>query len=296
MLADRRARLAVERFFSHWLELRKIESADATAKDTAAFPGFTPALRAALVAESLALTDDLFWKGDAKLASFLLAGHGFLDAALARFHRVDGTFGSAPRRAELPGERAGVLTLASVMAAHAGALSSSPVLRGRFVRERLLCSPPPPPPGDVDTAIPPPDPKLTTRQRFERHRTDPACAGCHQLLDPIGLAFESFDAVGRWRADENGLRIDASGEVFGTDVAGPFVGPRALGARLGASRQSSDCVATNWFRYALGRIETDGDTCALRALQSAFAASGGDMRVLVEALVQSDAFLFRAAQ
>jgi hypothetical protein len=124
-----------------------------------------------------------------------------------------------------------------------------------------------------------------------------SCLGCHQLMDPIGFAFEGFDAVGKYRTTENGATIDLSGNVLAaTDPAlnGTFNGVRELATKLAASDQVRDCVATQWFRYAAGRTEEVPDGCSLTTMQDAFGASGGDLAELVVAMTQTDAFWYRA--
>ena len=123
------------------------------------------------------------------------------------------------------------------------------------------------------------------------------CASCHFLFDPIGFAFENYDAVGQFRTTENGKTIDVSGEVFGTTdpaLAGAFVGVKELGQKLAASKMVRDCVATQWFRFAAGRSETERDQCSVSTLQDALYRSGGDLRELFVAFSQTDAFLFRS--
>jgi Protein of unknown function (DUF1585)/Protein of unknown function (DUF1588) len=134
---------------------------------------------------------------------------------------------------------------------------------------------------------------LTTRERFTQHATDQACTGCHHLMDPIGLGFENFDGAGIFRATENGKPVDASGNVQESDVAGPFNGVLELQAKLGASQQVRDCVATRWFRYGYGRGETDQDTCSIGTIKTKFAAGGYKIRDLLVALTESDAFVYR---
>jgi hypothetical protein len=136
-------------------------------------------------------------------------------------------------------------------------------------------------------------PTLTTRERFGQHSKDTACAGCHVMMDPIGLGFENYDAVGRFRATENNQPVDASGNVAGTDVEGDFVGPAALGAKLATSTDVKHCIATNAFRYANGRGETEADACAIAELDTKFAAAKYDFKELMIALTQTDSFLYR---
>jgi hypothetical protein len=144
----------------------------------------------------------------------------------------------------------------------------------------------------VNAAPLPPAAGMTTRDRFAAHESDPMCGTCHLMMDPIGLGFENYDAIGAWRTTENGLPIDATGEIVKAtgDASGKFDGVIDLGHKLAASQQVADCVANQWFRFALGRMEANDDACALQAIHDGFAASGGNIRDLITKLVLSDAF------
>jgi hypothetical protein len=170
------------------------------------------------------------------------------------------------------------------------------VQRGKFVREQLLCQQLPPPPPDVDTTPPDPDLNATTRERFRQHSADARCASCHRLLDNVGFGFEAFDHLGRFRSEENGLAIDATGNVMDSGDAaldGVFDGALELSARLAESPQVTACVATQWFRYTMGRAEQQADACSLEQIKGDFAGAGGDFRQLLVSLATSDAFRFR---
>jgi hypothetical protein len=175
----------------------------------------------------------------------------------------------------------------------ATANQTSPIHRGKFIREQFFCTIPPPPPPDLAVFPPPLDAanRVTTRERFAQHRDDPACSSCHELLDPVGFGFEHFDATGRYRESEGSNAIDASGYLVGTDVDGPFDGVRGLSEKLLASAQVKRCVTTQWFRYAFGRGETAGDECTLARLTQVFTDSGGDLKLLMLALTQTTPFL-----
>ena len=135
---------------------------------------------------------------------------------------------------------------------------------------------------------------LFRSERFAQHTADAACAVCHQLMDPIGFGFESYDGLGRFRTTDGGRAVDDSGWIANSrDLDGPFRGVRALGEKLAASDQVRDCVAVQTFRYALGRFEGAGDQCSLARLQAAFTASKGDMREMLVALTQTESFLYR---
>ena len=118
------------------------------------------------------------------------------------------------------------------------------------------------------------------------------CGGCHVLIDPIGLAFENFDAVGAYRTLENALPIDASGEIIDgpAELAGSFVGALELGQKLAGSRAAADCLSNQWFRFALGRMEAVDDACSLKEIRHGFDASGRNVRELIVSIVKSDAF------
>jgi hypothetical protein len=147
----------------------------------------------------------------------------------------------------------------------------------------------------VDNALPPPNATQTTRERLVEHRKRADCASCHALMDVLGYGFENYDGIGRFRTKENGVPVDNQGEITDSDVDGTFHGAIELGQRLVASKQVHRCLATNWFRYALGRMETPLDACSIDAVTAKFEAS--DLRVpdLLVALVESDAFRVRRA-
>src|SRR5690606_18193812 len=159
--------------------------------------------------------------------------------------------------------RFGLLTQGSLLSRLAKVDQTSPIHRGKFVRERFFCTIPEPPPPEIVVSAPTLDPRKTTRERFEEHRANPVCATCHELLDPIGLAFEHYDAIGRYRETEAGAPIDASGYLVDTDVDGPIDGLSDLASRLGGSSEVRRCMVTQVFRYAFGRGETEQDRCTL---------------------------------
>jgi len=155
----------------------------------------------------------------------------------------------------------------------------------------MLCQDLPDPPANVP---PPPEPKqgVSTRERFAMHTNNPACSGCHNLIDGLGFGLEHYDGVGAFRTVDQGVAVDSSGEINTTlDIDGPYNGGPELALRLASSEQVTDCVPTQWLRYALARREEDRDACSLSSLQESFASSGGDLRELVVALTRTDAFL-----
>jgi hypothetical protein len=294
MLDDARARRAVPEFYRQWLGLGSLES---VLKDKQIHPDFTDDLRAAMRAETPAFVEHVLWNADRRLATMLTAPIGFVTAPLAGLYGVPMPAGTTPQRVMLdPAQRAGLLTHAGFLATHALPNQSSPVTRGKFVRELLMCQPAMPPPPDLNVTPPEVDPTKSTRERFAQHTANLACSPCHALMDPIGFGFESYDAIGRFRTMDGNKPVDASGEIMRSiDLDGKFRGARELGEKLAASRQVHDCVATQWFRYAFGRFDGPGDTCSLAELKQSFASSGGDLRELLVALTQTESFLSRAA-
>jgi len=293
MVADPRARAAVRHFYDQWLMLEEVDHLE---KDSGVYPDFSPALAKLFGAETRAFLDYVIWEGDGSVETMLTADFTFANAELADFYGLEGVAGDELVFVPLAdGERGGFLTHASVLASHAQANQSSPIHRGVFVRQQILCMPLPPPPDDIAIVPPDLDPDLTTRERFEQHSSDPSCRGCHELIDGIGFGFERFDGLGQYRETENGQPVDASGELVATDVDGPFEGVAELAARLASSEQVNNCVTTQWFRFAYGRAEQMDDVCSTTQLAQQFAASGNNMRELLVALTQTDAFLFRRA-
>jgi Protein of unknown function (DUF1592)/Protein of unknown function (DUF1588)/Protein of unknown function (DUF1587)/Protein of unknown function (DUF1595)/Protein of unknown function (DUF1585) len=294
MLADPRARRMIDHFNSGWLGLDRL---DHLVKDRAVYPSATPGLPALWRRETETFLNEVIWNGDGTLTSLLTAPYTFANDELAQRYGVTtvAPVSTAFSRIALdPKQRAGLLTQAGLLAASSKPNQTSPIHRGLFVRERLLCESLPPPPDGIEIKPPDLDPNLTTRQRFDQHASDPACAGCHQLMDPIGLGFENYDGLGSWRTTENGQPIDASGEIVGTDIEGPFRGAVDLAGKLASSADVQDCVVRMWFRFGYGRSETDEDACTLAHLNRAFDASGRRVQDLVLALTQAEAFRHHA--
>jgi Protein of unknown function (DUF1588)/Protein of unknown function (DUF1585) len=172
---------------------------------------------------------------------------------------------------------------------------TSPTLRGKLIREQLLCDIVPPPPPEADITPPEIEPGSTGKDRFAQHTEDDGCASCHMLMDPIGFGFENFDTVARFRTEESGKAIDATGVLAGSDVDGEFDGAAELADKLSSSGEVSACYAKQWFRYGYGRGEMEDELCTLQALNTKFTDSGGDIKELLVALTQTDAFLYRQA-
>lgn len=291
MIADVRARETVREFHAAWLQFGRISE---LAKDSTTFPAWKPELREHLRAEADALVDHVVWETDGNLLQLFTAPYTFVDDTLAAYYGLPTTGKPGLRKVELPGRAAGLLSQGGLMAVLAKPNETSPVLRGKFVRERLMCQTILPPPDNVVTA-PDTDPQAPARERMAQHLTQPSCNGCHVLMDPIGFGFERYQADGRYRERErDGSPVDDSGEVVGSRD-GKFKGVAELGARLAADPKVHACVTTNWFRFAQGRAETRDDDCTLKALEEAFARSNGRIPDLLLTLTQTEAFRYRSA-
>jgi hypothetical protein len=173
-----------------------------------------------------------------------------------------------------------------VLSLYAHADVSSPTLRGKFVRQILMCQSIPAPPPDVDTTLPDEGEAKTARERLTLHSTNPSCAACHKLMDPIGLALENFDALGKYRTQDNGQTIDASGELDGA----MFTSAAGLSQALAQSPRVAECVARLVFRSAWGRLEAATDEGFIQDLSAGFAASTYQMPALLGQAVTSASF------
>jgi hypothetical protein len=185
------------------------------------------------------------------------------------------------------GTRTGVLALGTLLSSRAKPTSSSPTLRGLFVRDRFLCQQihlPENQPPDISETQAREMPK-TTRELYELHASQPSCAGCHTLLDPLGFNFENLDAAGRFRTTENGITIDTTGTLLNTDVNGAMQNHTDLANALAQSEWVRECVATQAFRFYFGVIET---TRGIPPLQAARSAIGqGTFRDMIAAVMSS---------
>jgi hypothetical protein len=215
----------------------------------------------------------------------------FVNDELAAIYGIDAPAGAEFAKVVLPadGVRAGFLGHSSFLSTNAHVSSTSPTHRGMFVRETLLCQGIPPPPPDVIAELPEIDPSLgprTARQKLEMHQENPGCASCHRVIDPIGLALEHFDAIGRYRETDQGMDIDASGDLDGV----AFDGARSLGEVIADHPSLVPCLVRNAIRHATGRLEGAWDEPHIEDLAQAMAADGHRIRGLLLSLVQDPSF------
>jgi hypothetical protein len=249
-----------------------------------------------MVAETRAFVEHAVFDDEGDLTTLLHAPYSYMNDQLATFYGIDGVSGADFQRVDLdPSERAGLLTMGTLLVFNSHTNQTSPTLRGKLIRERLLCDAVPPPPPTVNPKAPDIEPGSTGKDRFSQHTADPACASCHVLMDPIGFGFENYDTVGRYRTEEGGKPIDATGELAQSDVDGAFDGVVELADKLADSDKVSSCYAKQWFRYGYGRGDTSEDACTLDRLDAQFRDAGGNIIELLVKLTQTDAFLYRPA-
>jgi hypothetical protein len=290
LLADPRTKTALDNFHSERLALDEIELVDKTA---AVMPGgFDEALKTAMKNDVLDTIEDYTFGASTDFRELFTTRVAFVNSELAQLY---GLPASSQGRVNLPadGPRAGLLGKAAFLSTYAHTDGTSPTKRGKFIRERLLCQSIPAPPPEVSTVLPEPAANAPTmRERLKVHSEVASCAGCHRLMDPIGLSLENFDAVGRWRKDDQGHPLDVSGEVNGSD----FDGALQLGELLHGEEGAIECVARQLYRYATAHVETDGEEHAVQETIEAFAASGYKFSALLRAVIGSDGFRFGAKE
>jgi hypothetical protein len=292
LLEDGRAHDIVRDFSEQWLGLSRLDGAvrEGTELDV-------NLLNSSLRQSLTSFLDASYFGAQGSFERLFTDPNVWVNDALAPIYG-----GAAPASGfepqSMPDPRFGLLTQPALLALLSHSNQTAPVIRGVFVRERILCLPVPPPPPNVNAVPPDPDPSATTRERFRQHTEQQLCASCHKLIDGVGFGFERYDQLGRYRAVENGLEVDESGEMLDsheTALDGAFSGAGELAARIAASPAARDCLATNWYTYTFGRQEQPEDACSLAQLKARFAGSGGDLKELLIGLTQTDSFLYRPA-
>lgn len=300
MLADPRSETKLQHFVSTWLQLdggQLHNPLEESAKDPELFPEYTPALQAAMRDEIEAFVHRVFYERDAAFEEFFTSREAFVNKSLADLYGVPGPADDDTWEwVELPAEqRAGLLTRAGFLTVFAAAKPQSPIRRGVFVIEELMCTELGEPPpnasdmpvdgGDMDD----PDGQQSVREEVEFRTKDPGCATCHGVINPTGFTLEHYDAIGRWQDIElvSGLPIDSSGTLSGEPVKDGI----ELSQKLSTSAEVRACFADRWLTTALGVPGAELDDCTREEVATRFAESG-DVRELVVAIAQSDAFRF----
>ena len=286
MLASPKLEAGVRAFFNDMLGF---DDFDNLAKDPKVYPAFTGAAVEGAREQTLRMIVDHLVTNKGDYRDLFTSRATFISPALAPlYHQPSGTSWT-PYQAPADSPRVGLLTQISFLALHSHPGRSSPTLRGKALRELLLCQPVPRPPANVDfSAVENPDPTLkTARDRLDFHRRNPVCAGCHKITDPMGLALENFDGSGQYRETENGAAIDASGSLDGKD----FKDAVGLGQVLHDSPTVSACIVRRVFSYGVGGRSRPSDAELLKYFNEHFAAGGYRLPELMKSVAMSDAFV-----
>jgi hypothetical protein len=295
MLADPRAEALGSRFAHQWLRLQDVGK---VWPEPFLYPNFSEQLAEAMVRETESLFNYLV-REDRSLLELFSADYTFLNERLARHYGIEGVTGVEFRRVPYPNEqRRGILGHGSVLNLTSMSIRTSPVLRGKWVMEVLMGTPPPPPPPNVPAFEASPAANggrpLTTRQRMEAHRTNPVCSSCHSFIDPIGLALDNFDVVGKWRIRENMEPLDTKGVFYdGTTISTP---PELVSVLLKRPIPLARNFTGQMLAYAIGRPIEYFDQPTVRDITRAAEPTNYKMSSLIMGIVKSDAFQMRQVQ
>jgi len=286
MLEDPKAQTLIDTFATPWL----LHAFDDASPDASIYPEWSDELRADMRGETRAFLGSFLFQ-DQSFADILDARFTYMNARLATHYGIAGPSSTKLQRVTLqPGShRGGLLTQASVLTMTSVSTRTSPVRRGEWVLAELLCAPPPPPP----PGVPPLEATIsvgTMRQRMDAHRKNPICATCHTQMDPIGFALEHYDGIGQWRDTDQGLPIDASGQLPG---GLPIDGEMQLAAAIKSDPRFSRCATRKMFTFALGRVVQGFDEARLLDLTNRFGSGNYRLRALITDIVHTDAFRMR---
>jgi hypothetical protein len=268
-----------------------------TRKDPMTFKNWTDALAADLSTEADSFVRQVLWQEGGKLSTLLSADFSMLNPSLASYYgATDPTTAKDFHKVMFKnGERAGLITQAGLMASQSLDNDTSPVRRGLYVRQALLCQPVPDPPPNINPVPPMPDGKRQQRERMAMHSADPTCAVCHTMMDPIGLGFEDYDGIGHYRTMDVGRPIDTTGTLTGVATELPFKNAVDLLQGLAQAPEVNQCFVRMAFSYGHGR-DTDADNmdkCVLGRVSQKFEATGGNIVELAVAIASDETFFVR---
>lgn len=293
MLKDERARRFVSNFVGQWLQIRNL---DTHSPDPGLFPEFTQSLRAAMKRETELLCETVVAE-DLSLKTLLDSDFTYVNKELAAHYGLPEPEGDSFSKVLLPASspRGGVLTQGSILTITSNPTRTSPVIRGKWILEQILGTPPPPPPPNVPELEESKEASenASLRKRLEIHRDKPDCAGCHAKMDPLGFAFENFDAVGKWRTMDDHFKIDPSGQLpDGTE----FNGPADLKNYLVSGDTFIKSLTEKMLTYAIGRGLEYYDQCAIDKIVKKVQSTDYKVSSLIEGIVFSDPFLMRMTE
>ena len=292
MLNDERSVALIENFAGQWLHTKALEDVN---PDYAVFPDFDAELLEAMEMETY-LTFEDFMHSDRPFLDILDAEFTYLNDRLATHYGLGEIDGKAMIKVSLPekNSRRGLLSQASILTVTSYPKRTSPVRRGKWILEQLLCAPPPAPPPGVEGLPEQSMPSGTLREQFEQHRADPACAGCHITMDALGFALEHFDGIGAYRTeDRGGYPIDATGDL---PDGRSFEGATELSEIIKADKKFAECVSEKLATYALGRGIYPKDDCNIKSIVKSSSSKGGTFEDLAISLVKSEIFTHRQGE
>lgn len=291
LLASPQLTEQVVQFHTELLGVEELPDAIAVNKHPK-YTSFDAPLRAAMLDESRQFVEYAMTKGSGTIEELLSGDYVFPIGPLASVYGAAAKPDADGRAVITDGIRKGLLTLAGLMAVHPKQPSPhAAVNRGILVRRDFLCDTIPPPEQGIDFTPPPNVGQLTAQELLREHQKNPSCKGCHVLMDPIGFGFESYDPLGAYRTkDDGGKAVDSTGNVAGLEIDGQFANAGQMATILGKTSKVRSCMATQWFRFALGREPQDADRCTQEKVGAAFAAGKGNIKASLLALVTSDSF------
>jgi hypothetical protein len=294
MLADPRAKRALWSFHRQWLGLDQILQPEGATRTAAVDPLWTTASQTDSVTESELFVENVL-TGGGTFDDLLTSQAAWVNGEMSRLYGLPAPADPTPwTQVLLPAsQRAGFLTRVAFLAGYSHAGATSPPVRGSAIELRLLCHLPISPPPGVDLSQPtaPADAgPETNRMLFEQRTSPPACQACHQSLNGFGFGLENYNAAGIYQTTDDGLPVDATGVITGTDVDGPVNGGIQLSDVLAKSAVVHACATEEWVRFAMGRAPVDVEQTYLTQRGGDFQNSGGDVRGLLEAIVLSPIF------
>lgn len=296
MLADPRASEVISQFFHEWIDLGELS----TGKDLGVYPEWNETLEHSMEEEVQRFVAHVMAEKGGTLEALLTSNETYVNRPLAALYGLDPSVSQGPNDWKLvtldARQRAGLLTKPALLAAKAHASTTSPVFRGKFVRQQLLCNEIPAPPPDAMAMAPEYPANATQREKSEILTMTQPCGGCHVLMNPIGLGFEHYDALGKWRTmDTDGSSIDSTGEVRNGSFTA-FDGAVDLSQKLSSSAEARECIVRHWFRYSLGMREGILDKCSIDRINKEAELKNYSLPELIVAIATSDAFMNRGTR
>jgi len=299
LLSDQRSRKHLGHFAEQWL--LGIDALSLDSKDPNIYPEFTPEVKDAMAEELKQFFNYVVFNTNGKFKDLFTADYVIINRLLADYYNLNVPAGNDFEVVPVnDGTRTGILSLGSVLAHYASSVDSSPIKRGVFLRGRIMCQDIPLPGPDVNGTPPVPNPNQTTRERFAQHTADPVCASCHKYIDEPGFGFGAYDGASKFHSTENGQTIDTSGNLLGVEDYRPtnsiaFNNLNEMSQILSKSDNAAKCLATQYYRFASGSVEKQGN-CALEELQQRFTDKNYDLQSLLLEIVNSRHFTHRRAQ